>query len=142
MIDEQPACTRDVIQAAKDMAEKVRIILELFFRYFFFKFKSENNIIDEGFIIDSKGTFFSPRNATLNFEFPESERDNFPVGHWTRFEAKYDSVTNKYVIIGGELLLEKRMVPNSLIEYATATDNEKMEKYQVCFVDKHGFSDF
>uniref|UniRef100_A0A915MC98 Uncharacterized protein n=1 Tax=Meloidogyne javanica TaxID=6303 RepID=A0A915MC98_MELJA len=113
MIDEQPACTRDVIQAAKDMAEK-----------------SENNIIDEGFIIDSKGTFFSPRNATLKFEFPESERDNFPVGHWTRFEAKYDSVTNKYFIIGGELILEKRMVPNSLIEYATATDNEKMEKYQ------------
>lgn len=113
MIDEQPACTRDVIQAAKDMAEK-----------------SENNIIDEGFIIDSKGTFFSPRNATLNFEFPESERDNFPVGHWTRFEAKYDSVTNKYVIIGGELLLEKRMVPNSLIECFTATDNKKMEKYQ------------
>ena len=35
MIDEQPACTRDVIQAAKDMAEKVRIILKLFFKYIF-----------------------------------------------------------------------------------------------------------
>ena len=89
-------------------------------------------MIDFGFIVDAKGTFYCPYYPQQTFIFPKNQLNDYPAGYWTKFRATYNMERNQHDIVAGELAhKEKGIVPHNRLEHIE--NGIKQIKYQVCF---------